>query len=106
MKHARLESMIKGWFVGDFNPAVVNSHACEVAVKHYRAGDSEETHYHRIAVEITVIVSGTVKMMGKTWNTGDIIVIEPGEETDFQAITDAINVVVKLPSARGDKYLS
>lgn len=104
LKHARIEEMIKGWFVGSFEPSVLRSYACEVAVKHYRAGDYEELHHHLIAVEVTVIISGTVKMAGRTWKAGDIIVIEPGEGTDFEALTDAVNVVVKLPSIRDDKY--
>ena len=44
-------------------------------------------------------------MVDKVWKSGDIIVLEPGEATDFEAITDAINVVVKVPGALGDKYL-
>ena len=105
MKHARLESMVKGWFVGDFEPSVLRSKDVEVAVKHYRAGDHEAEHHHRLGTEVTLVVSGTVTMMGRTWEAGDIIVIEPGEATSFTAVTDATNVVVKLPSITGDKYL-
>jgi quercetin dioxygenase-like cupin family protein len=104
MKHARLEDMVKGWFVGDFTPAVLHSKACEVAVKHYRAGEREDVHHHRIATEITLVISGEVEMMGRRWKAGDIITVEPGEATDFTAITDAVNAVVKLPSVMGDKY--
>lgn len=104
MKHAHLEAMIKGWFIGDFEPALLRSKDCEVAVKHYRAGDREDTHHHRVAAEITVIVSGRVTMMGREWGPGDIVLVEPGEATDFEALTDAVNVVVKTPSVMGDKY--
>ncbi len=104
MKHARLETMVKGWFVGDFDPTLLRSKDVEVAVKHYKAGDREDTHHHRVAVEITAIVSGEVMMMGKRWLAGDIVLVEPGEATDFLAITDAVNVVVKMPSVMGDKY--
>ncbi len=104
MKHARLDDMTKGWFVGDFSPAALHSKDCEVAVKHYAAGDHEAVHHHKIATEITLIISGEVEMMGRRWTAGDIITVEPGEATDFTAITDAVNVVVKLPSVMGDKY--
>jgi mannose-6-phosphate isomerase-like protein (cupin superfamily) len=104
MKHARLETMVKGWFVGDFDPTLLRSKDVEVAIKHYKAGDREDTHHHRVAVEITAIVSGEVMMMGKRWGAGDIVLVEPGEATDFQAISDAVNVVIKMPSAKGDKY--
>jgi mannose-6-phosphate isomerase-like protein (cupin superfamily) len=105
MRHARLAEMVKGWFVGDFDPVVVRSAAVEVAVKHYRAGDREDLHHHRVATEVTVIVSGSVRMLDRTWDAGDIVVIEPGEATAFEALTDVVNVVVKLPAARDDKYM-
>lgn len=104
MRHAQLKDMVKGWFVGDFSPAVLRSTDCEVAVKHYAAGDQEDLHHHKVATEITLIVSGEVEMLGRRWGAGDIVVIEPGEATAFRAITDAVNVVVKLPSVAGDKY--
>jgi hypothetical protein len=44
-------------------------------------------------------------MMGKEWGEGDIIVLCPGETTDFEALTDAVNVVVKTPGATNDKYI-
>ncbi len=104
MRHHRLDAMVKGWFVGDFDPVALRTQGCEVAVRHYRAGDREDVHHHRIATEITVIISGEVEMVGQRWQAGDIVTVEPGEATDFTAITDAVNVVVKLPSVMGDKY--
>lgn len=104
MKTARLQDMVKGWFVGDFSPTVLQTADVEVGVKHYRAGDREGLHHHRVATEITLIVSGTVKMAGATWTAGDIVVLEPGEATDFEAVTDAVNVVVKHPGVKDDKY--
>jgi quercetin dioxygenase-like cupin family protein len=104
MKAFRLEDMVKGWFVGGFEPTAFSTQACEVAVKHYAAGDREAVHHHKVATEITLIVSGSVRMLGKEWSAGDIVVIEPGTATDFEALTDATNVVVKLPGALGDKY--
>ena len=78
MKHAHLEDMIKGWFVGGFTPSAFQTDACEVAVKKYNAGDSEGAHYHKIATEITLVLSGRVRMLDKEWETGDIIVLSPG----------------------------
>lgn len=105
MKHAHLNDMIKGWFVGAFAPTALNTDACEVAVKYYKAGDKEAAHYHKVATEVTLVLSGRVKIAGKEWQTGDIVVLEPGETTDFEAITDAINIVVKTPGILDDKYL-
>jgi hypothetical protein len=44
-------------------------------------------------------------MAGKIYSKGSIIVIEPHESTDFLALTDAVNVVVKLPGALNDKFV-
>ncbi len=104
MRSARLDEMTNGWFVGAFAPTAHTTEACEVAVKRYRAGDREGAHLHRVATEITLVLEGRVRMAGREWGPGDIIVLEPGEATDFEALTDAVNVVVKTPSARGDKY--
>ncbi|NLH83777.1 MAG: hypothetical protein GX458_23450 [Phyllobacteriaceae bacterium] len=105
MKSARLADMTGGWFVGDFLPVVQASKDCEVAVKHYRSGDREALHHHRVATEITLIVSGRVRMCDREWGEGDIVVLAPGEATSFEALTDAVNVVVKLPSVKNDKFL-
>jgi quercetin dioxygenase-like cupin family protein len=105
MKKSRLEAMVKGWFVGNFTPTLYKTNDVEVAVKTYKKGDSEDWHYHKVATEITVLLKGTVEMNGIRHNDGDILVIEPGEGTDFKALTDATTVVVKLPGANNDKYL-
>ena len=104
MKTAKLNEMIKGWFVGNFEPTLYKTNDVEAAVKRYEAGAYENRHYHKIATEITVVTKGTVRMNGVEYSDGDIIIIEPGEATDFYAVTDAENVVVKLPGANNDKY--
>lgn len=104
MRTYRLDRMVGGWFVGDFVPSVLRTSAVEVAVKRYRAGDSERAHYHRVATELTVVVSGRIRMFGRQFDEGDIVLVEPGEVTDFHAMTDAVTVVVKHPGALNDKY--
>ena len=105
MKTAKLEDMIKGWFIGNFEPTLLRTNDVEVAVKSYNKGDYEEKHYHKIATEITVIVSGKLKMNGIEYSKGDIVVMEPNEATDFECLENGTqNVVVKLPGANDDKY--
>ena len=105
MRPERIENMTKGWFVGAFNPTIINTNDCEVAVKSYKKGDFESAHYHKIATEVTMVVSGRVRMAGAEWGPGDIIMLSPGEVTDFECIEDSVNVVVKHPGATDDKYL-
>ena len=104
MKHHRLDDMKGGWFLGDFSPCAARSSDAEVGVKRYAAGAREDKHFHKIATELTVIVSGTVRMFDRVWQAGDIITVEPGDATAFEALTDAVTVVVKTPSIPSDKY--
>ena len=105
MRTAKLTDMVRGWFVGNFSPTALATEAVEVAVKTYRAGDKEERHYHKVATEVTLILSGRVRMNGKEYAADDILVIAPMESTDFEVIEDTTTVVVKVPGASNDKYL-
>lgn len=106
MKIAKLDDMIKGWFIGNFEPSLCKTNDVEVAVKKYNKGDYEDKHYHKIATEYTLIISGRVRMNNKEYKEGDIIIMEPYETTDFECLEDnTINVVVKLPGANNDKYI-
>ena len=101
---AHLDDMIKGWFVGDFDQSLLRTKGFEVAVKEYQKGEKEDKHVHKIAKEITVVVRGKVKMCDRILEQGQMILMEPGVATDFEALEDTITFVVKTPSVIGDKY--
>ena len=105
MKLNHIDEFIGGWFIGNFTPSIIQTDKYEIAVKKYKQGEHEIAHQHKVAPKITVVVEGCVSMNGKEYVKGDIVVIEPNEPTDFYAITDAINVVVKVPSVNGDKLV-
>ena len=105
MDKYNLKDFTRGWFVGGFEPSLYNTTDVEVAVQFFTKGEKEVKHCHKIATEITVIVSGKVIMNGITFSAGDIVRILPGEFTDFEALDDTTTAVVKLPGALNDKYL-
>ena len=105
MTRHTLDQMVGGWFVGDFEPTAYRTSDVEVAIKHFAAGDAEARHVHKIATELTAVVSGSVRMDGKELHAGDILTLPPGEPCDFLALTDATIVAVKLPAVPGDKHL-
>lgn len=104
MKLIKFDNMYKGWFVGSFEPSAYKTNNCEVAVKKYKKGEKENAHFHKIATELTLVLKGRIKMFNREFYEGDIIVVEPGETTSFEALEDSINVVVKIPGANNDKY--
>lgn len=104
VEHHRLEDMVGGWFVGAFSPAALRTDAAEVSVKRYSAGDTEDSHEHRIATEVTLLLHGRALMCGREVVAGDILVLPPGTPTAFAALEDCTTVVVKTPSVLGDKH--
>lgn len=104
MKRFALDNMVRGWFVGNFDPSAFRTNDFEVGVKRFKKGDLEQAHYHKVATEITLVVSGKVKMGNQILVSGDIICISPNEVCDFYALEDATIVVVKTKSIVGDKY--
>jgi hypothetical protein len=105
MEIARLSEMVGGWFVGDFTPSCLRTCDVEIACKRYKTGDTESTHVHKVATEITLVVSGRVLMNERSFIEGDIVILQPGEATNFQALEDTVTLVVKIPSVKGDKFL-
>lgn len=105
MKAAKVNAMVNGWFIGNFEPSLCRTNDVEAAVKQYRKGSYEEKHYHKIATEYTVIVNGRARMFDREWEAGDIIVAEPFDCTDFLALEDCVSLVVKIPGANHDKYM-
>ena len=104
MKIFNLKNFIKGWIIGFFEPSIFKTHCFEVGIKEYKKGEKEKKHYHRIAKEITVVVSGKVKMNGKEFIKNDIIELEPLEDCEFEAVEDSITCVIKIPSIKNDKF--
>ena len=105
MRQYQLDDMLRGWFVGDFEPTVYRTSDVEVAIKHYAAGDAEPRHVHKRATELTAVIAGRVRMDGRELQAGDIVELSPGDPSDFLALSDAVIVAVKLPAVAGDKYL-
>lgn len=105
MKKDQISNFIGGWFIGNFEPSLLKTNDVEVAVKHYKPGDYDQEHYHKIATEFTIIIKGKVRMLGIEYSEGDVLTILPMESTDFLALTETTTVVVKIPGASDDKYV-
>lgn len=99
-----IKDYINGWFIGNFDPAIINTKDFEIAIKTYNKNQKEKAHYHKIATEITFIVNGKAKMCNKIISSGEGFILKPYDITDFTALTDCTTIVVKIPSVLNDKY--
>ena len=105
MERFKLSDFTKGWIVGDFLPSIIKTDQFEFALKKYQAGDRESKHVHKIAREITVIVSGVFLLNLEILTEGDILVLNPGEPAQFQCLKEGYTAVIKTPSVKNDKYI-
>ena len=103
---ARVEDFKGGWFIGNFSPAILQTGDFEVCLKTFRSGDKEPSHYQKSSTEITVVVSGSCRMGSVHLSAGDILVLDAGEISDFEAVEDCVIVCVKAPSLPDDKALA
>ena len=104
MDFLTLDKFTKGWIIGDFDPSIIRTKDFEFSVKKYEAGFTDRPHTHKIAEEITVIISGKFQFNDQIVGEGDIVVIHPNEAPTFTCLEDGYNAVIKIPSVVGDKY--
>jgi quercetin dioxygenase-like cupin family protein len=105
MKKYKLDSFVRGWIVGDFDPSIIRTKDFEFMVHYYKKGEKEAKHKHKIADEITVVVYGKFIMNNEELSTGDVVHLVPGSASDFECLQDGATAVIKTPSVMGDKYL-
>jgi|TARA_R110001583_G_scaffold67703_2_gene193433 quercetin dioxygenase-like cupin family protein len=105
MKTYNIKNMKGGWFIGNFEPSVFKNPFFEVAHHFHEAGYIGPKHYHKIAPELSYIVSGNLIASGRKLSTGDMFVYEPGDIADVEFLEDTNLIVVKWPSVPSDKYM-
>lgn len=106
MKLERIENYTGGWFIGNFKPSIIGGVNFEVAIKSFVKGDTEAAHFQLVATEVTVVVSGTCRIGDQEVVAGDVVLIEPGEIADFEALEDVVLVACKTPSLPDDKMIA
>ena len=105
MKKFNLKDFTRGWLVGDFEPSIINTDQFEFGIKEYQTGDQEDEHYHAIARELSVVISGHFEMNGQELGPGDIVLLEPGEGAKFRCLESGGNAIIKMPSVKNDKFV-
>jgi len=105
MLKEKLSNMTRGWFIGNFEPSLLKTKDFEVGILTHKKGEEWPKHYHKIATEYTVLISGSMTICGELIEPGTIFILEPDEIADPIFHEDCTVVVVKTPSVIGDKYV-
>jgi hypothetical protein len=102
----KLSEFVGGWFVGNFQPTLLNTAAFEVAWKVHSREEGVEPHLHRRVTEYNLLAHGSMTVNGVLLAEQDLFVLHPGERVDIVIHTDEVHVVcVKVPSIPADKEL-
>lgn len=104
MKTAKLNNMWRGWFIGNFEPSVLKTDQFEVALLSHKKGEIWTHHYHAVATEYNLLISGKMTICNTLVQPGDIFVLDPYELADPVFHEDCLIVCVKTPSLPKDKY--
>jgi quercetin dioxygenase-like cupin family protein len=98
------KDFVRGWVVGAFENPILQTDNFEVCIKRFKAGEEENSHYHKLTTEITIVISGTIEMCGKRFKANSVIVLEPNEVSSFKCIEDATTCAIRNGSYTKDKY--
>jgi quercetin dioxygenase-like cupin family protein len=100
-----IKNFHNGWFIGNFDKSIFKNPFFEVAHHKLIKGYTGPLHYHKIAEEVTYIVSGRLIADGKELTPGDMFVYHPKEVSNVTFLEDTDLIVIKWPSVPTDKYL-
>ncbi len=94
----------RGWFIGNFPKALLQTDLFEIAIITCDVG-IHHAHYHKLAIEYNVLIEGKLRIGDKIIESGDVYVIDRGEVTEQEFLEPSKVLCVKTPSVVGDKYL-
>jgi quercetin dioxygenase-like cupin family protein len=105
MKTGKLSEHNRGWIIGHFEQSLLRTTDFEVAVQTHKKGEHWPAHYHKVATEYNVLISGRMNVCDTDLVAGDTFIIEPNEVAAPIFYEDCTIMCVKVPSVPGDKYL-
>ena len=106
MKKFYQKDMKGGWFVGNFKPTAFKTKEVEVCYKIHPRGEKWDSHYHKIATEINLVIKGKLLINDQLFQDGEIFIVNPGEVVVPKFLKKCEIVIVKIPSVPGDKYVT
>lgn len=100
-----IKDFIGGWIIGDFDKSVLKTKDFEVGYKVHPKDDNWPEHFHKVATEYNVVISGKCIIMGKELSEGDVFIIHPLEVSKPIFLEETTLLTIKVPSVPGDKYI-
>ncbi|NYZ17820.1 hypothetical protein HL658_35205 [Azospirillum sp. RWY-5-1] len=102
----RIDDFKGGWFIGDFEPALLRTAGFEVGWKVHHRTEFIAPHIHQQLTEYNLLAHGSMRVNGRELGPGDLFILHKGERVDAEVLTEEAHVVcVKVPSVPSDKVM-
>ena len=103
MKRYKLQEMLNGWIIGNFEPSILKTKHFEIGILKHPKNQKWPEHYHKKMKEYNVLLKGKMQINGKLIKKNDIFVLEPKEIAKPIFLDDCEILCIKVPSIVGDK---
>jgi hypothetical protein len=98
-----IDSFVRGWFIGDFEPSILRTKTWEVALLRHNKGEKWDFHYHAQADEVNVLLNGRMMLNGYEIRSRNVFTIPKKQIACPFFLEDCLILCIKTPSVIGDK---
>jgi len=98
-----LDSMKRGWLVGNFEPSILKTDLFEVAYMRHKKDEYSAAHVHNELSEYNVLIHGKMKMNNEVIEKGNVFIVPKGMLTHTNFLEDCEVLCIKVPSVPSDK---
>jgi len=98
-----LDSMKRGWLVGNFEPSILKTDLFEVGYMRHKKDEYSSPHLHNEVNEYNVLIKGKIKINNEIFEEGNIFLIPKRMLTHAIFIEDCEVLCIKVPSVPSDK---
>ena len=96
-----------GWFVGSFDPKLIERNDIEFGYKRIPKNTKPDYHFHKLKTEYTILLEGRIICLDKNQIIKPITCIKllPYEKNDQFFPDESLILVINTPSKQNDKYI-
>ena len=98
-----VDSFVRGWFIGDFEPSILRTKTWEMALLKHSKNEKWDFHYHAQADEVNVLLSGRMMLNGHEIRSRNMFTIPKKQIACPLFLEDCMILCIKTPSVIGDK---
>ena len=105
MKQYNLSNMLRGWFIGNFEPSILKTSFIEVGVVSHKKDEEWPAHFHSSSIEINLVLDGSLTINNKLFEKNDFFILERNEVSKPKFLENCRILVIRVPDIQNDKVI-